>query len=60
LLKRTYAYHRLSLYQPKIAEQLIESTRLYAEQLHQLSPGVLTLVDSTGFSPESITELLYR
>jgi superfamily II DNA/RNA helicase len=58
LLKRTYAYHRLSLYQPEIAEQLIESTRLYAEQLHNLPPGVLTLVDNTGFSPESITELL--
>lgn len=58
LLKRTYAYHRLSLYQPEIAEQLIESTRRYAEQLHNLSPGVLTLVDSTGFSPESVMELL--
>jgi len=58
LLKRTYAYHRLSLYQPEIAEQLIESTRLYAEQLHNLPPGILTLVDNTGFSPESIIELL--
>jgi hypothetical protein len=58
LLKRTYAYHRLSLHQQEIAEQLIESTRLYAEQLHHLNPGVLTLVDNTGFSPESIMELL--
>lgn len=58
LLKRTYAYHRLNQHQPELAEQLIESTRLYAEQLHNLPPGVLTLVDSTGFSPESITELL--
>jgi superfamily II DNA/RNA helicase len=58
LLKRTYAYHRLSQHQPEIAEQLIESTRLYAEQLHHLPAGILTLVDSTGFSPESITGLL--
>jgi len=58
LLKRTYAYHRLSQHQPEYAEQLIESTRIYAQQLHDLQPGILTLVDSTGFSPESITELL--
>jgi len=58
LLKRTYAYHRLSQHQPELAEQLIESTRAYAEQLQKLPAGVLTLVDSTGFSPESITDLL--
>lgn len=58
LLKRTYAYHRLSEYQPELAEQLIESTRIYAEQLSKLPTGVLTLVDSTGFSPESIMHLL--
>lgn len=58
LLKRTYAYHRLSKHQPELAEQLIDSTRIYAEQLHKLPAGVLTLVDSTGFSPESISELL--
>lgn len=58
LLKRTYAYHRLSGHQPELAEQLIESTRIYAEQLSNLPSGVLTLVDSTGFSPESIIDLL--
>jgi len=58
LLKRTYAYHRLSEHQPELAEQLIESTRIYAEQLNNLPTGVLTLVDSTGFSPESIMDLL--
>ena len=57
LLKRTYAYHRLIEHQPELAEQLIESTRVYAEQLGNLPPGVLTLVDSTGFSPESIMDL---
>lgn len=58
LLKRTYAYHRLSEHQPELAEQLVESTRLYAEQLKNLPAGVITLVDSTGFSPESIMDLL--
>ena len=58
LLKRTFAYHRLSEHQPELAEQLIESTRIYAEKLNNLPKGVLTLVDSTGFSPESITDLL--
>jgi hypothetical protein len=59
LLKRTYAYRRLSEHQPELAEQLIESTRIYAEQLSNLPAGVLTLVDSTGFSPESIVNLLH-
>ena len=59
LLKRTYAYHRLSEHQPELAEQLIESTRIYAEQLSKLPTGVLSLVDSTGFSPESIVDLLH-
>jgi len=58
LLKRTYAYHRLSVHQPELAEQLIESTRIYAEQLSKLPARVLTLVDNTGFSPESIVDLL--
>lgn len=58
LLKRTYAYHRLATHNPEVAEQLIESTRIYAEQLSRAPTGVLTLVDSTGFSPETITELL--
>ncbi|GKT09450.1 DEAD/DEAH box helicase [Desulforhabdus sp. TSK] len=59
LLKRTYAYYRLSEHQPELAEQLIESTRIYAEQLSKLPTGVLSLVDSTGFSPESIIDLLH-
>jgi replicative superfamily II helicase len=58
LLKRTYAYHRLSEHQPELAEQLIESTRIYAEKIHKLPAGILTLVDNTGFSPESIMNLL--
>ncbi|MDR1870951.1 MAG: DEAD/DEAH box helicase [Deltaproteobacteria bacterium] len=58
-LKRTYAFHRLSARQPELAEQLIESTRIYANQLRNLPDGVLTLVDSSGFSPESVMDLLH-
>ena len=60
LLKRTYAYHRLSEHRPELAEQLIESTRNYAEKLSKLPTGVLTLVDSTGFSSESVLDLLHE
>jgi len=60
LLKRTYAYHRLIGHQPELAEQLIESTRVYAEQLSNPPAGILNLVDSTGFSPESIMDLLHE
>jgi len=58
LLKRTFAYHRLSEREPELAEQLLESTRTYAEELSRKPGGVTTLVDLTGFSAESITELL--
>ncbi len=58
LLKRTYAYHRLVEHQPELAEQLVESTRVYAEQLRNLPAGAMTLVDNTGFSPESVMDLL--
>ena len=60
LLKRTYAYRRLSARQPEVAEQLVESTRAYAEQLKNLPAGVASLVDTTGFSPETVVDLLMR
>lgn len=58
LLKRTYAYYRMSEKHPDMAEQLVEATRKYAEQLEKAKPGVITLVDLTGFSPETVTDLL--
>jgi hypothetical protein len=58
LLKRTYAYHRLYERQPEMAEQLVESTRNYAEQLQKAPAGLMTLVDNTGFSLESIIDLV--
>lgn len=60
LLRRTYAYRRLSTYKPEIAEQLLESARAYAEQLRNLPPTVPLLVDTTGFSPETVMELLTK
>jgi len=60
LLRRTYAYRRLSEHQPEIADQLIESTRAYAEQLKNLPAGVASLVDTTGFSPETVVDLLMK
>lgn len=60
LLKRTYAYRRLLAHQPEVAEQLVESTRVYAEQLEKLPKGVVSLVDTTGFSPETVVDLLLK
>jgi hypothetical protein len=58
LLRRTYAYQRLSKKKPEVAEQLLASTRAYADQLKKLPAGVASLVDTTGFSPETVMELL--
>lgn len=60
LLKRTYAYKRLMVHQPEVAEHLLESTRNYAEQLRSLPAGVASLVDTTGFSPETVVDLLTK
>ncbi|MCF6154971.1 MAG: DEAD/DEAH box helicase [Candidatus Brocadia sp.] len=60
LLKRTYAYRRLLTNQPEVAEQLLESTRAYADQLKNLPAGVASLVDTTGFSPETVVDLLMK
>lgn len=60
LLKRTYAYYRMSERHPEMAEQLVEATRKYAEQLEKAGKGVMSLVDLTGFSPETVTDLLHN
>lgn len=60
LLRRTYAYRRLLVHHPEVAEQLVESTRAYAEQLKSLPAGVISLVDTTGFSPETVVDLLMK
>lgn len=60
LLKRTYAYRRLADHKPQVADQLLQSTRVYAEQLKNLQPGIASLVDTTGFSPETVMDLLMK
>ena len=58
VLRATWGYRRLSSSQPAAAEQLVEATREYAGTLRMMGPGVLSLVDSTGFSGETVMEIL--
>ena len=60
LLRGTFGYRRLAASRPVVAEQLVDSTKAYAETLAKMGPGIISLVDSTGFSGESIQELLGR
>lgn len=60
LLRGTFGYRRLSQARPIVAEQLVDATRSYAETLSKMGNGVISLIDSTGFSGESIMELLSR
>ena len=54
ILTRTYAYIRLEKSKPASARKLLDAVRAYGAKLAGYGPGVLKLVDSTGFSPESI------
>jgi hypothetical protein len=60
LLRRTYAYRRLVAHKPDLAEQLVDSAKEYAGHLRNLPAGVASLVDLTGFSPETIADLLKK
>lgn len=60
ILRATWGYRRLSSSRPAAAEQLVDATRQYAETLQRMGPGVLSLVDSTGFSGETLMEILQR
>ncbi|MBI4517200.1 MAG: DEAD/DEAH box helicase [Deltaproteobacteria bacterium] len=60
LLRGTLGYRRLAESRPVVAEQLVDSARAYAETLAKMGPGIVSLVDTTGFSGESILELLSR
>lgn len=57
ILSRTYAYIRLEKRKPADARKLLDAVRAYGVKLSSYGPGVLSLVDSTGFSPESIGAL---
>jgi superfamily II DNA/RNA helicase len=58
ILKGTFGYQRLQRENPRYAEELLNASRSYAEDLQEYGGGTLSLVDATGFSPETITELL--
>jgi superfamily II DNA/RNA helicase len=57
ILSGTYAYIRLEKKKPAAARKLLDAVRAYGAKLSSYGPGVLSLVDSTGFSPESIAVL---
>ncbi len=57
ILSRTYAYIRLAKHKPVAARRLLDAVRAYGARLSSYPSGVLTLVDSTGFAPESIVAL---
>jgi superfamily II DNA/RNA helicase len=57
ILTRTYAFTRLGKTNPANAQKLLEAVRAYGAKLASYPTGILTLVDTTGFSPESIVAL---
>lgn len=58
VLRATWGYRRLSSSQPAAAEQLVEATREYAGTLRRMGSGVLSLIDGTGFSGETVMDIL--
>ena len=60
ILRATWGYRRLASSRPAAAEQLIDASRQYAESLRGMGPGILSLVDGTGFSGETLMEILKR
>lgn len=58
LMRRTLGYRRLASTRPEIAEHLLDAVRGYAVNLRKAGPGVTALVDTTGFSPETVSQLL--
>lgn len=60
ILRATWGYRRLTSSRPAAAEQLVDASRQYAESLRRMGPGILSLVDSTGFSGETLMEILQR
>ncbi len=60
ILRATWGYRRLSASRPAAAEQLVDASRRYAESLRGMGQGILSLVDATGFSGETLMEILRR
>ena len=60
LLRQTYGYTTLrnDPHHKYKAEFLLKATRDYAHELAGMNPGVISLADSTGFSPEGVSKAM--
>jgi superfamily II DNA/RNA helicase len=57
IIKATYGYQRIHKINPDIAKSLVTATVDYAKEIQKIDKQTLSLVDQTGFSPDSIREL---
>ena len=57
IVKATYGYQRVKNANPALARAMVNATVQYAEEIRKIDPQTLSLVDQTGFSPESIRTL---
>lgn len=57
IIKATYGYQRIRKTDPALAQAMVDATVTYAEEIRHIDPQTLSLVDETGFSPESIRNL---
>jgi hypothetical protein len=57
IIKATYGYQRIKKADPALAQAMVTATVQYAEEIRKIDPQTLSLVDETGFSPDSIRNL---
>lgn len=57
LMKATYGYQRMARENPSAAYTMVKATIEYAEKIEKIDSQVLYLMDQTGFSPTTITEM---
>lgn len=57
IIKATYGYQRIKKADPALAEAMVNATMTYAEEIRRIDPQTLSMVDQTGFSPDSIRNL---
>jgi replicative superfamily II helicase len=57
IIKATYGYQRIKKSNPALAQAMVRATVNYAEEIQRIDSQTLSLVDQTGFSPDSIRNL---
>ena len=57
IVKATYGYQRIKKADPGLAKAMVTATIEYAEEIRNIDKQTLSLVDETGFSPDSIRNL---